>query len=263
MTMNAPDRAADVSPPSTNAVRDRLWALTILVGVAAERPAPAQLRAALAEMSAEERVVAEARGAVETAALRDQLTTNGALAHLTARERDFIFTPAHAIADDEWLLAIARLEALRTLAWSLGALADLPPVDADPSAAMIDAMQGRGDALALRPREEIERMRELTGLWFWRSRTRAFRDGLWSLPPGVTHAQLDDAVRDAVSGAVAEGMLASAIEGDLPAKGKAYRALSDAEWRQVSTTTNQRLHALNWLCGRAPGNDWERTPLEM
>ncbi|HEX2780073.1 MAG TPA: DUF4272 domain-containing protein [Gemmatimonadaceae bacterium] len=251
------------APPSATEVFDRVWALTIVVRVAVELPVPAELRAALAAMPVGDRKEVEHRGETQISSLREQLDANGALVHLTERERTFLFTPAHAVPDDEWMLAITRLEALRTLAWSLGALPDLPPFDADPSTAVLDALQGTDGTLSLRPREEIERMRELAGLWFWRSRTRALRDGLWPLPAGVTHAQLDDAVRDAAAGAVADGMIASAIDGDLPAKGKAYRALGAAEWRQVSTTTNQRLHALNWLCGRAPENDWERTPLEV
>lgn len=253
----------NVSSPTTSEVIDRVWALTTVVGVAVQLPVPGQLRTALAAMSAADRAAVEARGATEIGAVRDQLEASGALVHLTERERAFLFTPAHAIPDDDWWLAIARLEALRTLAWSLGALPKLGPFDADQSTAVLDVMAGLTATLSLRPREEIEREREVAGLWFWRDQTRAFRDGLWPLPPGVTHAQLDAGVREAAAGAVADGMLVSSIDGDLPAKGKAYRALGADEWRQVSKTTNQRLQALNWLCGRAPGNDWDLTPLEV
>ena len=104
-------------------------------------------------------------------------------------------------------------------------------------------------------------MREAAGLWHWRSQTRAFRDGLRPLPPGVTNAQLDDGVREAVAGAVAGGLVTSPIDGDLAVAGMAYSRMPEPEWRRVNAVTEQRLHALNWLCGYAPDNDWELTPL--
>jgi hypothetical protein len=50
------------------------------------------------------------------------------------------------------------------------------------------------------------------------------------------------------------------IADDYPAKGKAYRDLNTEEWAEVRSVTVERHFTLNWLCGYAPLNDWDRTP---
>ena len=52
------------------------------------------------------------------------------------------------------------------------------------------------------------------------------------------------------------------IHDDFPAKGKAYRDLTADEWSEVRSVCAERHYALNWLCGYAPGNDWDHTPTE-
>src|SRR5215208_842862 len=248
-----------LTPPSADEAFQRLWALTITVRVALGLRPPSEIRAALAGLprAAREAMTRDAAG--QMAAFRGELESAGAWGHLTERERAFLLTPPHDLADAEWMLATVRLEALAALSWALGYAAEFPPFDAGPAPALLDALATSTHVPALRPREEMERMRTAAELWHWRSRTRAFRDGVWPLPAGVTHEQLDRAVREAAEKAAADGLIAAPVEGDFPARGKAYRRLGDAEWRQVNTTTVQRHHALNWLCGRAPGNDWEAT----
>lgn len=250
-------------PPSTTEVFDRCWTLSIVVGVAIRMTPPAQRRAEIAAVPLEVRAAIEKEAVVQMSSLRDLLETNGALAHLTEREQGFLLTPPHKIPDAEWMLANARLEALATLGWALGFVPTLPPCDASPAVEILAALENAKGTPTLRPREEIDRIRDIAGLWHWRSQTQGFRAGVWPPPAGVGIRQLDEAIRDAAAGAVADGMITTMIDGDMPAMGKAYRDLTDAEWRQVSTTTTQRLHALNWICGYAPGNDWEATPLTI
>ena len=161
------------------------------------------------------------------------------------------------------MLASARLEALATLDWALGFTTTFPAFDAGPAVELLEARENRRGAPTLRPPDDVERMRGLAGLWYWRSQTRGFHDGLFPLPQGVTLEQLDEAVREAAIGAVADGMIPATIDDDLPACGKSFARLTDAEWRHVNSTTVQRLFALNRLCSHAPGNDWDATRLAV
>ena len=249
-------------PPSTAEVFDRYWALAIVVGVAVRMAPPAQRRAQVAAAPHRVREAVDSEAATQMVALREQLAASGALAHLTVREQTFLLTPPHQLPDAEWMLATARLEALAALGWALDLLPELPPCDAEPSPEILTALENAG-TVTLRARDHIERMRDIAGFWYWRSQTRAIRDGLWSPPEGVTMKQLDDAVLEATAGALADGLISTTIDGDVAARGKAFRALTGTEWRQVNTTTTQRLHALNWLCGYAPGNEWDATPLTI
>ncbi len=45
-----------------------------------------------------------------------------------------------------------------------------------------------------------------------------------------------------------------------PAFGKPYREITDQEWGQVRSISLERHRGLNWLCGYAPENRWEKTP---
>ncbi|HNU50651.1 MAG TPA: hypothetical protein PKJ98_07000 [Verrucomicrobiota bacterium] len=72
----------------------------------------------------------------------------------------------------------------------------------------------------------------------------------------------DDIVRFTAKAAGESGTLAEVLDEDFVAKGKPYRDLTATEWAEVTSITVERHFALNWLCGRAPGNRWDETPTD-
>ncbi len=52
------------------------------------------------------------------------------------------------------------------------------------------------------------------------------------------------------------------IGDDFPVFGKPYREASVEEYDTLTSIATERHRALNWLCGRAPGNRWDRTPTD-
>lgn len=72
----------------------------------------------------------------------------------------------------------------------------------------------------------------------------------------------DDLAQDAAMAAQERNVFPATIDGDFPAKGKAYRNLTEMEWSEVRSIAMERHKTLNWLCGYAPGNCWDETPTE-
>lgn len=154
--------------------------------------------------------------------------------------------------DGSWLA-----EAAVCVAWALS-LAELPGWDqeADPGA-LLALAPGNLAAARLRPPGELERLRSLAELWHWRSRTRQLQEDGYAPRPG--QPGLDEIVRLTAEMAASRGDVPCA-DGDLLVRGRPYRELDAAEWGRMASIALERHRALNWLCGHAPGNDWERTP---
>jgi hypothetical protein len=58
------------------------------------------------------------------------------------------------------------------------------------------------------------------------------------------------------------GDIPAALAEDFPAFGKPYRELSAQEYSIATSIAMERHRALNWICGRAPGNQLDLTPLD-
>jgi hypothetical protein len=162
-----------------------------------------------------------------------------------------------------------RVESVQVLLWALGFLPQLPSYDTMADHDLLrtfpteDVDEFIGSA-ALRPREEIERERDIAELWHWRSRTRQLGESGDFVPDELTQAlgleSYDDIVRFTAPFLDSEGSIPPCIDDDFPARGKAYRDLSDQEWHEVESIAVQRHFTLNWLCGYAPENRWDETP---
>src|SRR5262249_27123569 len=118
---------------------------------------------------------------------------------------------------------------------------------------------------ALRPANEVARMRSIAELWHWRSRTKQLVERGAPFPGNAAMQakgfdSFDAIVRFTADKAHADGLLPQTIAHDFAAFGQAYRSLSAAQWAQATSIATERHFALNWLCGEAPGNDWHRTP---
>jgi hypothetical protein len=188
---------------------------------------------------------------------------------MTRRERAVFNRTADSLTEREQIDAGWRIEAVCVLAWALRARERLPPHDKQVSAQGLadfpPADLARFVATArLRPRAEIEAARDLAEFWHWRSRTRELHESGNPLRPDESMRArgirtYDDIARHAVRNARRRGELRSIVDEDFKVRGKAYRDLTDDEWSEVRSITVERHYALNWLCGLAPRNSWERT----
>jgi len=157
-----------------------------------------------------------------------------------------------------------RAESLGCLAWCLSVVRDLPPYDTQFKPEEVlplipDTVADFAQKASLRDRSVIEAARNLAELWHWRSRTRQLQEKGYLAKDG--QPSLTDIVAMVAERAAADSLFRP-IDGDFPAFGKAYRALSADEWSQVQSIAMERHFALNWICGLAPDNEWEETPTD-
>ncbi len=165
-----------------------------------------------------------------------------------------------------------RVEAVQTLMWALGSLPALPAYDTPANPKLLVKIPSREVAqfirsARLRGADELEGARANAEFWHWRSRTRQLieRGAPFTVTEQMSKAGIrgfDDIVRLSARQAAQDGTIPPCIDEDFPAHGKAYRDLTDEEWAQVQSITVERHYTLNWLCGFAPGNQWDETPTD-
>ena len=165
-----------------------------------------------------------------------------------------------------------RIESAEPLMWALGLIEELPPYDTMADHDLLDLIPSKSvadfiDSARLRARSEIDRARDVAELWHWRSRTRELIEEGEAWPDdeklkAIGLCSYDDIVRFSTAMAARNGAIPACVEDDLPAFGKAYRDLTESEWRKVACITVERHLALNWLCGYAPGARWDETPTD-
>lgn len=237
----------------------RVRVLAAQLRLALAFPEPAALRAMHDSARDEYRELALLYGGaqrLEVAALRAANAWGAA----TSAEREFLKGGVEARTDRRFLDALWGAEALGCCLWALSVLPSMPAYDAQFESDDLGPAQGRGEnelvRNGLRPEAELARARDVAELWHWRCRTRQVaEEGTLPRPEGIT---LDRIVSEAASFASASGDIPAPIDGDFPAFGKAFRALRDDEYQQMSSIARERHKALNWLCGRAPRNRWDQ-----
>jgi hypothetical protein len=188
--------------------------------------------------------------------------------YVSNKEKQFFETPVQNLTQQQVIDALWRYEAIQPLKWALGITDRVGPYEkaADGDSAKLEANAVEFIQKArLRDQNEIEHAREVAELWHWRSRTRQLEEEGRPFQPGDklkkagvrTYA---DIVRLTATQAAKDGDISPCIEDDFPVYGKAYRKLSTEEWSRVRSEAVERHFTLNWLCGYAPANDWDRTP---
>lgn len=168
-------------------------------------------------------------------------------------------TTARQRIDASWLA-----ESICCLLWALGHRDQIPPYDSetDPK-----SMFKRGDFAIgsieqsnLRSAEEIIQQRGWAELWHWRCRTRKLMEEKRipeALPNGMSMAEV---IQMTAEKAAEEGIFAAPMGGDFPAFGGPFREMTAEQFACVTSISQERHKALNWLCGYAPGNRWDETP---
>jgi len=72
---------------------------------------------------------------------------------------------------------------------------------------------------------------------------------------------LNAAIRDVAAEGHVLGLLSKPRHNDFPARGRAYRRLAADAVADLGAVAEERLRALNWLCGFGP--DWDDVPLDI
>lgn len=261
----------DARPTAEEAAR-RLLVLRYVVGYAYMTPPRDNLQALMDKWSKDERLAFVGKAE----AIRDEIWGTvrelGLWPELAPTELELAGKTAVTMSLREQINATWRIEALQVLAWALRLVPELPSYDTQANADLVGMLAGKDPAefiksARLRPKAQIDKARDIAELWHWRSRTRQLIEQGSVLHPSEQMKaagirSYDDIVRSAASKALEAGDISSCIDGDFPAKGKAYRDLTAEEYADVTSITSERHFAFNWLCGFAPDNQWDETPTD-
>jgi hypothetical protein len=157
-----------------------------------------------------------------------------------------------------------RTDALGALLWALSYFEELPPYDMKFNRKMVLDTTGIlspvvdfAQCALLRPVAQLRHARAVAELWHWRSRTRNWQNGK---SRGVTASLSTGIIQEAAENAYSERNIPHPIEGDFPAFGKPYGALTPKEHSRMASIAYERHFAFNWLCGYS--SDWDTTPTD-
>jgi hypothetical protein len=258
--------------PSAEDAARRLLILKHIVAWALIAPPRDVLQQITAKWDVDERTKFER----QAEALREKfwrgLRDAGLWQHLSPQEQAHAESTMATMTEQQQVDASWRMEAAQTLMWALRMLPELPPYDTMASHDLLKQIPSRDvgafiQSARLRDQAELDAARETAELWHWRSRTRQLIERGDAFPddPEMKAAgfhSYDDIVRFSARKAAEDGLIPSCIGDDFPAKGKAYRDLTEEEWSEIRSITVERHFALNWLCGYAPDNKWDETPTD-
>ncbi len=257
--------------PSAEQVAKRLIVLKYVVGYAITTPPRDMLKQWLENWSESE----QTKFAHDAEVRRDEywghLRALGLWGALSPQEREFASTTMLTMTHQQHLNGMWRIEAVQVLMWAIGLVTSLPPYDTRANHDLLkmipsEAIERFVNSARLLPSVEIDQARDLAELWHWRGRTRQLIEEGHTLDPNpkMRAAGLetfDDIVRLTARRCKEEGWF-EVIDDDFAAHGKPYRNLPAEQWVEIRSITMERHFALNWLCGYAPNNQWDKTPTD-
>jgi hypothetical protein len=182
------------------------------------------------------------------------LEAEGLQPFLTEPERGLLTIPLGHWNPDLLEAVGWRVESLGVLAWALSLTKTMPPYDRrfgrDELLMRLQTgkpLQPHRDAARLRPADELRKAMKAAALWEWRAHTARLLDTTEERPDEST---LPAFIESQARTGLAQGLLPEPIDGDFPAFGRPYRALSDEQAVLVATIAKERAEALRWLCGQ-------------
>jgi hypothetical protein len=252
-------------PPGPEAVFRRASILKIQAMVALTTPPPDVLKGLMDSWSqADQRGFMDRMSAVSRE-LEQLLRKSGAWSDATDAERMVVRSRPGELQGQAHMNAAWAAESAACMIWALGYLDAMPPYDTEVGHELLGRLpdgDGPIPRLRLRSAEEIARARDDAESWNWRSRTRQLQEAGRVGGKVAGDYTIEDVIRLTAGKAAEAGMFPAPIGDDFPIFGKPYRAASTDEWRQATSIAMERHKAYNWLCGFAPGNQWDRTPTD-
>jgi hypothetical protein len=184
--------------------------------------------------------------------------------HLSRIERGLINKLPGTWKQTDITSAAWRTDALGVLLWSLSYFEELPPYDMRFNRKMVldttgihSPSEDFAQCAMLRPVSQLRHARAVAELWHWRSHTRQRQN---SKDRGVATSLSTGVIQEAAENAFIERNIPRPIEGDFPAFGKPYGALTPKEHSRMASIAYERHFAFNWLCGYSL--DWDTTPTD-
>lgn len=173
---------------------------------------------------------------------------------ITDPELQVLNAPIGNLDENQLLLADEALYAAGAVVWALRGVTDdhlpVPDTDAFTSAVLgwspkpWDKVRLLQKQVRLRSDEHLAAERERMELWYWRG------------GEDITADELAEIVAE-----VADANLMPIVGGDLAVGDQAFSALPEDERDDIAWVAEQRLRALNWVCGF--GESWETAPLDV
>lgn len=173
---------------------------------------------------------------------------------ITDAELQTINTSIGNLSEEQMLLAEEALYAGGAVAWALRGVSDeyMPMPDSEDFIASVmewaptpwDKVRQLQKRVRLRSDQELADERERMELWYWRGTEE------------ITAAELAEVIAE-----VEAADLMPTVDGDLAAGEATFGALSEDDQDDLTWIAEQRLRALNWVCGF--GESWETAPLDI
>jgi hypothetical protein len=195
---------------------------------------------------------------------REWLRTEGLWDSLTAGEQRALVCAPGEFREPELSAAAWQAEGLGTLGWALGLADRLPPGDLSDVATVVAAVPAPWDQTSdwlseqvLRPEDLVARERDRAELYEWRISIEEPRRAA----TGTERSRNASIIREVSAEAAAADLLESPGAGDFTIGGRALASYTLDDLEKLSALTEERLRALNWLCGF--GTSWDDVPLDV
>jgi hypothetical protein len=196
--------------------------------------------------------------------LREWLRSENIWTGLTTFEADFLQRPVGSVTEDDLMSTTWQAEALATLGWAMGLTDHLPPGDLGDITAVIQAVPAPWDSVSawvlgawLRSEAEIAVQRDRAEIFEWRiGIERPFR-----LATGQERSDYIEAIENVVREAGGSGLLEREPGSEFSIRDSPLASFDDLSLERMAALAEERLRALNWLCGF--GSSWDDVPLDV
>jgi hypothetical protein len=244
--------------PSAADVATRLLALEACVVYALGAP-PREVVAALrARATVREKEAMEEKAEESRYAYWNPIEATDVYDALTETERTLAEADLVAMTLDQQAEAVAWLESVGVLAWSLGIIEALPPWDRPVDREVLRRIPPPQQLAEFRKRaqlrddEVLEHGRSVAQLWAERARLFDLEQNGFTLPDDLKNQgvqNIADVVKVTTAHAVVEGAIEEAVEGDFPVRDGKYADASEALAAELRTIAVERLRAFRFLTG--------------
>ncbi len=183
---------------------------------------------------------------------------------LTERESLIFSSPLGAIRGEDQRELSWQAEALAALLWSLDRRKLPAPGVPIEVTQLLDMTPQPWDSVTdwvkhaqLLSETKIVRERELAEVWRWRIGAELTRRA----SPDNEVAIYEQAIRDVIVEARDSGLPVDPNRSDFAVSGRPIRDLATNELDMLAAMADERLRALNWICGF--GSSWDDVPLDV
>ncbi len=258
--------------PSAKSVYQRLMVLKYVIIHANSNIPKDSLEEIMSNFSQNEKEECKKEIAIFKDATISYMKKNDLWNYTTQNERDFLSSTGTKMDVFEQINASWQIEAAVVLMWALNIIDKFPDVNEQANSEVLKLVEIRklsffSNDLSLRPYKEIKRMRDIIQTWHWRVNTRRLIESNFDFQPDESMKKfginnLDDIVRMTAKDAYSSGNISEIKDEDFVIKGQPFRDLNDEDFSEATSIIMERHHALNWLCGLAPKNNWNDTPVD-